>query len=56
MENARLREERDELYEALSTLVSLKNGPRDEVYQREKPLAWQRAKDVLKRINDRKDQ
>lgn len=32
---------------ALAKLVELKDGPRDENYEREKPLAWQAARDAL---------
>lgn len=42
---ARLRAEA--LTEALSELVSLKDGPRDADYERRKPSAWARARELL---------
>lgn len=36
-----------DIREALAELVTLKDGPRDEDYLRRKPLAWQRARDLL---------
>lgn len=36
-----------EAREALSELVRLKDGPRDEEYERQKELAWERARRVL---------
>ena len=36
-----------EVREALAELVRLKDGPRDEAYERDKPLAWERARIVL---------
>jgi hypothetical protein len=35
---------------ALAELVRLKDGPRDEAYERDKPLAWSRARVVLAQI------
>lgn len=52
----RLIEEHNLLFEALSSLVALKNGPRDEVYEREKPLAWKRAREVIAEVKERKRQ
>lgn len=34
---------------ALAELVRLKDGPRDEAYERDKPAAWDRARAVLAR-------
>ncbi len=39
--------ERDRYRAALTELVTLKDGPRDEDYERRKPLAWQAARDAL---------
>jgi len=39
--------ERVRLREALTELVALKDGPRDEDYYRRKPLAWQKAREAL---------
>lgn len=36
--------------EALAELVQLKGGPRDEEYERRKPLAWQRAGEALSAV------
>lgn len=47
-----LRNERGrtgELEAALRELVTLKDGPRDADYERRKPAAWQRARDLLDR-------
>lgn len=41
--------ESEQMREALSKLVELKDGPRDERYEREKPLAWQAAREALSR-------
>jgi hypothetical protein len=40
-------EQFDQVWSALCQLVALKDGPRDAEYHRRKPLAWQRAREVL---------
>lgn len=47
-------DERDRLRAVLRELVELKDGPRDEDYERRKPLAWQAAREVLA-LSDGKD-
>ncbi len=42
-------EEETEAIDVLRELVALKDGPRDEDYERRKPLAWQQAREVLGR-------
>lgn len=42
-----LEKERTALRSALTRLVQLKDGPRDSVYLREKPKAWDAARRVL---------
>lgn len=37
----------DELEAVLRELVDLKDGPRDEDYERRKPAAWERARELL---------
>ena len=39
--------ERDRLRSALAHLVALKDGPRDGVYETNKPLAWDAARAAL---------
>jgi len=50
MEESDNNNERDRLWESLSELVKLKDGPRDSDYERRKPLAWAAARRVLASI------
>lgn len=43
----KIQQERDAYRAALLKLVQLKIGPKDSVYHREKPKAWQEAADLL---------
>lgn len=38
----------NEVRDALAELVALKDGPRDEDYERRKPLAWEAARKALR--------
>lgn len=38
----------DSYREVLAELVRLKDGPRDAAYERDKPKAWQAARDALR--------
>jgi hypothetical protein len=44
--------ERDTYRAALAELVRLKDGPRNDAYQRDKPLAWARARALLQASAD----
>jgi hypothetical protein len=46
-ERADLRERAEQAEEALRELVRLKDGPRDEAYERDKPKAWDAARAAL---------
>jgi hypothetical protein len=46
---ARLEAERDEALTILNLLVTLKDGPRDDVYLRMKPEAWAAARKLISR-------
>lgn len=57
-ENERLRAERHRLWRcrrALVWLVSLKDGPRDETYEDEKPRAWEEARDAIEAMKEARD-
>lgn len=43
----KLQAERDAYRYVLEELVRLKDGPRGELYERDKPAAWQAARDAL---------
>lgn len=43
----RLEAKCDRYRDALAELVRLKDGPRDEAYERDKPKAWQAAREAL---------
>lgn len=44
------QEDLNEALEALRALVSLKEGPRDAHYRENKGPAWQRARDIIEKI------
>ena len=40
----------DTLQSALQDLINLKDGPRDYIYEKEKPLAWEKAREALRKV------